>query len=64
MLVTDGDVLYHLKRGKGLFKLGVGNGSTKISGTIKKSNTNDIIKQMEPCGMFLLNNKLYIRDYC
>jgi hypothetical protein len=63
-LVTDGGVLFHLKRGKGLFKLGVGDGTTKISGIIKKHNTSELIKTMEPSAMFLLNSKLYVRDYC
>jgi hypothetical protein len=62
--VTNGIVLYHFKRGKGLFKLGIGDGSSKVSGIIKSLNTSDTVKSMEPSAMFLLGNKLYIRDYC
>jgi hypothetical protein len=62
--VTNGVVLYHFKRGKGLFKLGVGDGLSKVSGIIKCSNTSDAMKSMEPSAMFLIGSKLYIRDYC
>jgi hypothetical protein len=57
-------VLYHLKRGRGLFKLGVGDGTTKISGFVKLVNSSEVVKSMEPCAMFLLDQKLYVRDYC
>lgn len=63
-LVTDGKVLYHLNRGKGLFKLGVGDGVNKMSGIVKRFNKSEQIKSMEPCAMFVFNQKLYIRDYC
>lgn len=63
-LVTDGRVLYHLKRGKGLYMLGIGDGTTKMSGIIKKVNQSEAVKSMEPSAMFLLDGKLYIRDYC
>lgn len=62
--MTDGDVLYHLKRGKGLFKLGVGDGITKMSGIVKQVNSSEAVKTMEPSAMFLLEGKLYVRDYC
>jgi hypothetical protein len=53
-----------MKRGKGLFKLSIGDGRTKVSGLIKRSNTTKDVKSMEPCAMFCLGKKLYVRDYC
>lgn len=63
-LATDGKVIYHLKRGRGLFKLGVGDGSTKISGKVKLVNSSPEVKGLEPCSMFYLDGRLYVRDYC
>lgn len=56
--------MFHLQRGKGLFHLGVGDGVLKVSGIVKNANTSEEVKSMEPCSMFLLEGKLYIRDYC
>lgn len=55
--------MYHLKRGKGLFKLGFGDGIQKISGFVKDSNTSEAIKSMESSSMVLFQDKLYIRHY-
>ena len=63
-LATDGSILYYLRKGHGLYKLGIGDGSSKISGYVKEFNGSDEIKSMEPCAMMLLDGKLYIRDYC
>jgi len=48
---TDGHSLYHLKRGKGLFKLSIGDGIQKISGYVKEFNTGEDILNMESASM-------------
>lgn len=52
-LATDGHNMYHLKRGKGLFKLGFGDGIQKMSGFVKDANTSDAVKSMESTSMVL-----------
>ena len=62
-LSTDGHNMYHLKRGRGLFKLGFGDGIQKMSGYVKDANTSEAVKGIESASMFLLHGKLYIRHY-
>ena len=41
----------------------MGDGITKVSGIIKCVNDSKQCREMEPSAMFVLNNKLYFRDY-
>lgn len=55
--------MFHLKRGRGLFKLGFGDGVQKISGYVKEANISDTVKGMESQTMVIFQKKLYIRHY-